>query len=204
MLFLTLFLLAARADDASRCFDLAHAQGVKPLSSPIAFSSPAQPDTLASGPNPQGGGWGAARAVLNMPISKALQLLRDQTTLKDPKDADLTIKNEAHPGLVDFEIVGITIHPFPLISLSWTEQWAYRVLQGDEKAPQEVLIAYQKISGTEHIRHFCGNIWLRPDGPDKTDFAVYEETDATRRSAEAIAQGHVGTLRTLRAKASTP
>lgn len=66
---------------------------------------------------------------------------------------------------------------------------------------REVLIAYQKTAGTGHIRHFCGNILLRSEGPIQTDFAVYEETDATRRSAEDIAHGHLGTLRTLRAKA---
>ena len=194
--------LAAQAGAPSQCFDLARAESIKPLSSPIPFSAASRPDTIASGPNPQGGGWGAARAVLAMPIGEVLRLLMDQTTLKDPKDAELAVRHESHPGLAEFESVDITIHPFPLISLHWTENWAYRVITGTPDAPREALIAYQKISGTDHIRHFCGNIWLKSEGAGKTDFAVYEETDATRRSAEAIAQGHLGTLRTLRAKAT--
>jgi hypothetical protein len=74
---------------------------------------------------------------------------------------------------------------------------------GTPNAPKEALIAYQKVDGTGHIKHFCGNIWLKAAGPGKTDFAVYEEAEATRRTPEAIAQGHMGTIRTLRAKAAT-
>jgi hypothetical protein len=189
-------------EGASLCFDFSTPQGIKPLSSPIPFGTPARTDTTASGLNPQGGGWGAARALLEIPIAEALKLLRDQTTLKDPKASDLEISRETRPGLIDFQTVGITIHPFPLISIHWTEQWAYRITDGTEAAPREALIAYQKTSGTSHIRHFCGNIWLKAESPTQTDFAVYEETDATHREATDIAQGHLGTLRTLRAKAA--
>jgi hypothetical protein len=177
--------------------------GIRSLSSPIPFDKPTREDTTSSGPNPEGGGWGAARATLAMPIEQALRLLRDQTTLKDPKESELAVTRESRPGMIDFETVGITIHPFPLISIRWTEQWAYRVTQGSAEHPHDILIAYQKIAGTEHIRHFCGNIWLSAESPARTDFAVYEETDATRRSAEDIARGHLGTIRTLRAKAAT-
>jgi hypothetical protein len=187
------------------CFDLSTSAGVKPLSKPIPFSAVTKPDTIASGPHPEGGGWGSARALLPLPITQVLQVLRDQTTLKNPKESDVEVRRETKPGLVDWQSVDITIHPFPLISIEWTEQWAYKILQGTEAAPKEVLIAYQKTAGTDHIRHFCGNIWLSAEGdsPDsaKTDFAVYEETDATRRTAAAIAQGHLGTIRTIKEKA---
>lgn len=189
-------------EGASLCFDFATASGIKPLSAPIPFSSPARLDTTTSGLNPQGGGWGAARALLEIPISTTLRLLRNQTTLKDPKASDLEISHATRPGLVDLQNIDITIHPFPLISIHWTEQWAYRITDGTKDQPREVLIAYQKTSGTSHIRHFCGNIWLKVETPTQTDFAVYEETDATHREATDIAQGHLGTLRTLRAKAA--
>lgn len=193
----------AVAAEPSTCFDFAKSDW-KALAVPIPFRGPDRADTTASGPHPQGGGWGSARGMLKAPIGHVFKLLREQKTLKNPKDADLEVAPELRPGLADFQTVEVTIHPFPLISVHWTEQWAYRVVQGTESTPQEVLIAYQKTAGTGHIRRFCGNIWLKPDGPASTDFAVYEEADADYRSAEAIAQGHLGTLRTLRAQSKDP
>lgn len=125
----------AHADSASTCFDFSRAEGVKPLSTPIAFDSPERRDTTASGPHAQGGGWGAARALLAMPITEAARLLRDQAILKDPKDSDLEVTHETRPGLLDFERVEITVHPFPLISIQWTEEWAYRITQGTQTTP---------------------------------------------------------------------
>lgn len=189
----------ASAQDTG-CFDLSSGAGVKTLSKPIPFESPTRPDSIAFGTHPKGGGWGSARAVLSMPIVEALKQLRDQKTLKNPEESDVEVRHEKRPGLMDWQSVDITIHPFPLISIDWTEQWAYKVTHGTEAKPKEILIAYQKTAGTDHIRHFCGNIWLKAEGA-KTDFAVYEETNATRRSPEAIAKGHLGTIRTIREKA---
>jgi hypothetical protein len=186
---------------SSGCFDLSTAAGVKALSKPIPFDSPTRTDAVASGLHPKGGGWGSARAMLAMPIAEALKQLQDQKTLKNPEESDVEVKHEKRPGLADWQSVDITIHPFPLISVDWTEQWAYKITKGNEAKPKEILIAYQKSAGTDHIRHFCGNIWLKADG-SKTDFAVYEEAEATRRTPEAIAKGHLGTIRTIRERAA--
>ncbi len=197
---------SAPAQAANPCFDFSRPEAIRPLHDPLAFSTPERPDTSASGPLTQAGdsagGWGAARAILDMPLARTLALLRDQSTLKDPKEAEFVVSHEARAGLLDFQGVRITIHPFPLLSLEWVEQWAYRLLEGGAQTPRSVLIAYQKTAGTTHIRRFCGNIWLKAAGPAQTDFAVYEETDATHRTAEDIARGHLGTIRTLRARAT--
>src|SRR4051812_5616061 len=74
------------------CFDLSTGAGVKTLARPLPFGPVMNKDTIASGPNPQGGGWGSARAILNIPIAQTLTILRDQTTLKNPKESDVEVK----------------------------------------------------------------------------------------------------------------
>jgi hypothetical protein len=193
---------AQAGDDAPvLCFDFSKpGASIQPLHAPIAYSTPAHADTLDSG-NLAEGGWGAARAQLQMPIALALELLRDHTTLKDPKDCDLDFKHQSQPGYLDFEKVEVTIHPFPLVNPSWQEEWAFSVPEGTAENPARVVISYQKTAGTSHIHKFCGNIVLTPVNAETTDIAIYEEADAYRRSPEAIAKGHLGTLRTLRERA---
>jgi hypothetical protein len=196
----------AWADDSASelCFDFAHPVQA-PLQPAAAFAAakPVDPDSdaVVSGLRTEGGGWATARGRLSAPIGSVLAVLRDHTTLKDPKDCDLRFEHEKRDGWLDFENVEVTLHPFPLVSVSWKEQWGFKITEGTETVPKKVVISYQKTEGTNHIRHFCGNIVLtaRPSKKD-TDIAIYEETDATRRTPEAIAKGHEGTLRTIRAK----
>jgi hypothetical protein len=197
---LLLMVALAHADPISPlCFDFSKPV-LKPLREPIEFSG--GEDKTTSGDDPSGGGWASARGHIPVPVTRVLELLRDQSTLKNTKDCDLSYEHRKKPGYLDFEDVDITIHPFPLISVRWQEQWAYEILEGNPAKPGHVLISYQKVSGTDHIRKFCGNISLTPVDAFTTDIAIYEETDATRRTAEGIAKGHLGTLRTLRERAT--
>lgn len=196
---------SARAGNRAPCFDFSRpvSLALQPPAGPSSplTDGPALSDAIASGQHPRGGGWATAQARIDLPIGLVLDLLRDHTTLKNPKECDLSYEHETRAGMLDFERVDVTIHPFPLVSIRWQEQWAFAVTKGSAENPVEALVAYQKVSGTEHIRHFCGTIALKASNDGATELEIYEETDATRRAPEAIARGHVGTLRTLRERA---
>ncbi|MGK5083869.1 hypothetical protein WDW37_11255 [Bdellovibrionota bacterium FG-1] len=198
--FMTLVSSSAWAGSSTQlCFDFSKPI-LSPLQPPIPYPSGSTsfPDTLQSGKHTDRGVWASARAQVKAPLSKVLEILRDPTTLKNPKDCDLHIEHLSRDALIDFETVDVVAHPMPLVRIKWREEWMFALAEGTLSAPKKVVFSYQKVAGTEHIKRFCGSIVLTAVNPTQTDLAIYEEIDATRRSANDVAKGHEGTLRTIR------
>jgi hypothetical protein len=147
--------------------------------------------------------WGAARGIVNASVTMTYQKLLDHTVWKDPKHNDLEVEKLERPGYVDFHRVSDTINPIPFIKISWKEDWAYALIRGTKDNVQEMLISYQKQSGTSHLSHLCGSVLLQPHGTHATDVFLYEEAKAGHRDAQDIVNSHLGTLRTLREVTAT-
>ncbi len=177
------------------CFDFEHPI-IKPLRPPIPMKK--KGDARASGKLQAGGGWAAARGKVQHPIGEVLQRILDPSTIKDTKKAHIEVKRQQRTGYYVFETFSIDSKPAPFVSLQWEEDWGFVIAQGTPEKPEEVVISYEKTSGTDYIHHLCGSIVLRALGASATDVYLYEEIDATGRSPEDSLKGHLGTLRTLR------
>jgi hypothetical protein len=188
--------LGAAAED--RCFDVR--RGIRaPLKPPIALLGDG--DNSRYGTYRDGTDWASARAVVRMPIGRVLAKLRDHRNLKDMRKTRLVVHHFQEPSYLDLRHVEVEVVVRALLlkrTIRWTEEWAYRLVEGTQESPALVLANYQKIAGTSHIQHQCGSYSVRPFGPDATDLALYEEVRATRRSAEDTRNMHRGILRNLR------
>lgn len=188
-------LASSNVGAATLCFDF-NGKVTKPIPEPIGRLE--SKDATRSGEFPSERVWGAARGTVAKPIKDVFKKLLDPNTVKNPETQKLEIEVIERPHFYAFRRVKVTINPFLFFTASWTEEWAYDIREGGFENPKSVLILYQKTEGTSHIGHLCGSIWLREINENATDVSLYEEVNATRRSAEDTVNGHMGTLRALR------
>jgi hypothetical protein len=192
-------LLALSAQGATaedRCFDLG---GSAPLKPPIALRSDG--DNSQFGTYPDGTDWASTRGVVQMPIRTVLAKLQDHRNLKDMKKTRLLVLHLEHPGYLDLRHVQVEVVVRALLikrTIQWTEEWAYRLVEGTVESPNLVLANFQKIAGTSYIQHQCGSYSVRGFGPDATDLGLYDEVRAKHRSASDTRNMHMGILRNIR------
>jgi hypothetical protein len=188
----------ATAAEPSPCFDV-EAGFDRPLHEPIAYLG--SEDTSLHGDRPDGTHWAATRAVLDLPARVLLEKLRDHRNVKDMSRTVLTARRFEHPDYLELCHVDVDVTVkalFVKLHLRWTEEWAYRLLAGSPERPELVVANYQKIAGTNHIRHQCGSYVIRRIDDDRSDLFMYEEIRARRRSSEDTRDMHRGILRNIR------
>ncbi|MDR3606304.1 MAG: hypothetical protein P4M08_02865 [Oligoflexia bacterium] len=144
--------------------------------------------------------WAAVQGDTDRVISDIIkELLGHQTT--SPARAELKIHEIPDPHFWARQEVEYRLHPFPLISVKWTEYWSFNLLKGDVTHPEKVLITYEKASGTHYIRHLCGQYELtsEPKGLNgkKTRILIYEEASAKSRTEQETLSGIAASLRQL-------
>lgn len=200
------FLLAATtagaADITGPCFDL-RGTVVDPLSTPIALV-PGQ-DNHVFGSYSNGVGWAAGRAVLDVPIESVLARLLDHRNVKDMTKTTLTTTVVDRPEYLAFHLVDIVVTLralFVKMALPWTEAWAFRLVDGSPQSPRRIVVSYQKVAGTGHIKRHCGSYVLQARDDGTTDLSLYEEVKADRRKPEDTRNMHRGILRNLRRQQS--
>jgi hypothetical protein len=88
---------------------------------------------------------------------------------------------------------------FLKMEIPWTEAWAYSLVDGTPEAPRRIVASYQKVAGTDHIKSQCGSYVLQAREDGTTDFSLYEEVKADRRSARDTRDMQRGIVRNLRA-----
>lgn len=180
------------------CFDLA--QGFDaPLRPPIDLHQ--GKDHSLFGTYPDGIAWASARAAIPMPLSKVFNKLRDPRNLKDMRKTKLVVRPQQYPGYLDVREldVEVAVRAFLVkLTIRWTEQWAFRLVEGTPEEPLLIVANYQKIAGTAHIRHQCGSYVLRALGAEATDLSLYEEVRAKRRSAQDTRDMLLGNLQSIR------
>lgn len=196
-------LLATSAPDPAAalsgvCFDFRQ-KVVAPLNAPIALT-PGK-DHHVSGTLPSGRYWASGRVILDMPIQTAYGALLDHRNVKNM--AKTTLKTEVfhHPDYLAMHRVDVLVRLralFVKFNLEWTEAWAYSLAQGTPQAPERIVVSYQKIAGSAHIKRQCGSYVLQAREDGTTDLGLYEEVEARRRNAEDTKNMHVGIVGNIR------
>jgi hypothetical protein len=185
------------ADPSLPCFDFARAVN-EPLRPPIPLLD--DRDNSAFGTYPGGVGWAAGRALVEMPIGATYARLLDHRNVKDMSRMTLVTRIVERPDYLEFHEVDVAIRLralFLKLTVQWTEEWAYRLVEGTKEAPRKIVVSYQKVAGSRYLEHQCGSYVLTARGAS-TDLALYEEVKARRRTPEDTRDMHVGILQGFR------
>jgi hypothetical protein len=140
--------------------------------------------------------WAMVQGTSPEPISKLYDYLSNRNSTRSSRIDKMDVQVEEDPHFLLKQKVRNEVDPFPLITVSWTEQWAFSLLAGTPLKPQKILISYEKIAGTSHIKHLCGNMMIQAES-GKTHITLYEEAEATGRSEADTLNGLQATLKLL-------
>jgi hypothetical protein len=190
--------LAQAADEGAGCFDVAEGFA-DPLIEPMPYHGADL--RVEYGERPDGTAWAATRVVVDLPPEVVVAKVRDHRNIKDMKNTELSTRDIDSADYLDLRHVDVdvTVKAALLkVHVRWTEEWAYRIVEGTPEAPRVMVANYQKVAGTHHIRHQCGSYVVRRLGPNRSDLFMYEEIQATRRSAEDTHKMHQRILTNIR------
>jgi hypothetical protein len=183
---------------AGPCFDFRQ-KVVAPLTPPIPLI-PGR-DNHVFGTSPGGVGWASGRVVLDMPVASAYANLLDHRNVKDMTRTTLSTTVLDRPDYMAFHLVKIVVTLralFLKMEVPWTEAWAFSLVEGTPDAPRRIVVSYQKVAGTDHIKRECGSYVLQAREDGTTDLSLYEEVKADRRSARDTRDMHRGIVKNLR------
>ena len=181
------------------CFDFSH-KVVEPLRPGI----PLVPghDNHVFGTLAGNVGWASGRVVLDVPVATAYANLLDHRNFKDMTKTTVVTTVEDRPEYMAFHLVKIVVTVralFLKMEIPWTEAWAYSLVDGTPEAPRRIVVSYQKVAGTDHIKSQCGSYVLQAREDGTTDLSLYEAVKADRRKARDTRDMHRGIVRNLRA-----
>jgi hypothetical protein len=171
------------------CFNF-QAGEVKPLAEPIAAR---QNMPVTSRGKTGSTDWGAAREIIPKKPVEVYKWLLDHHNWKDTEKTKLKIVEEKRKGLAAFHKMDLTVRVVAFITISWSEEWAYKILDGTPENPKHFQVAYQKTAGTGHIRSLCGFVEGKSSG-EGTDLYFYEQADASHYDNERIEKMHLDFL----------
>jgi hypothetical protein len=183
---------------AGPCFDFAH-KVVEPLTPAIPLI-PGR-DNHIFGTTPAGVGWASGRVVLDMPVTAVYANLLDHRNVKDMTKTTIATTVVDRPDYLAFHLVKIVVTLralFLKMEVPWTEAWAFSLVEGTAEAPRRIVVSYQKVAGTDHIKRECGSYVLQAREDGTTDLSLYEEVKADRRNARDTRDMHRGIVRNLR------
>lgn len=186
------------AEPPRPCFDFA-VKVVEPLRPPLPMI--AGRDNSAYGTYRNGIDWAALRALVDMPIAALYAKLLDHRNLKDMKKTTLSTTVLERPGYLEFHHVDIVVFLRALffkMRIAWKEEWGYSLAEGTREAPRKIVVSYQKLGGTRHLKHQCGSYVLQAHDEATADLSLYDEVVADRRSAEDTRNMQAGILRNIR------
>jgi hypothetical protein len=177
------------------CFDFAQPI-TKPMVEPIKISGKGEIVVLKK--LPSGALATSGRGIINKPIKTILTKFLDPMTTRSPEKTKLELKQIPSPHFFKLEKVSVSVKVIPLLTIDWEELWAYALVKGTLEKPSTVLITYEKIDGTAHLKYKCGNIMMTQVSPTSTDVYLYEEVDATRWDEEKAINHFKSTFATLK------
>ena len=181
------------ADENSiTCFDLSK-KITKPLLENISFKKNEE-----GHPSYEKDTIGATEGTVSKSISSIYKLLIDHNTTKSSSVDEMSVEEKQDANNLARHLVKFKVFPFPFVTIEWTEDWAYTLLEGTKEAPIKILITYQKIEGTSHIGKLCGSIVLKKVSENETHLTLIEDAKASRRDSKDTVEGLVGTIKTLR------
>ncbi len=194
-------------------FNLNSTHAAEPLTSPcFNFSKPSTtllhsaPATFEADKDPSDFGtdaktnndWGQISGIVKKPILELSKKLQDPKTIRNGSNTKVAVNEVESKDFLKRIDQTIVIKPVFFLTIEWKEAWAFALKDGKAEKPESMVISYQKTEGTSHVKHLCGNIFLKSITPDSTGVYLYEEVQADRRSAKDVVDGLSGTLRTLR------
>ncbi len=180
------------------CFDFTR-KVVEPLTPAIPLI-PGR-DNHVFGTSPAGVGWASGRVVLDLPVAAVYAKLLDHRNVKDMTKTAIATTVVDRPDYMAFHLVKIVVTLralFLKMEVPWTEAWAFSLVEGTAEAPRRIVVSYQKVAGTDHIKRQCGSYVLQAREDGTTDLSLYEEVKADRRNARDTRDMHRGIVRNLR------
>lgn len=175
----------------------------KKIVTPIREPIPLLPnkDNFESGVFDNGLDWGAGRGAVKKSIKTLYQTLLDHYFWKPKKKHELQTTVEPKEGYLQYhkilDKVSISLVFFST-SVSWTEEWGYALADGTEDKPNQIVISYQKVSGTDYLKHLCGTVMLTAMDADTTDVYSYQQIKASHQSHEDVMNLNKSLLKELR------
>lgn len=145
--------------------------------------------------------WGTLSGDVHLPVRNVYFLLSDHNTTKSSRVDKMGVTEEMDPHYLLRQRVHFEIDPFPFVTVDWDEQWAFTLLDGTTEKPTKILISYEKVDGTTHIKHLCGNILITQVDPQTSHVLFYEEVQATNQSQGDTVSGLKGKLKNLQSHA---
>jgi hypothetical protein len=145
--------------------------------------------------------WGVLGADVHLSVRNIYFLLSDHNTTKSSRVDKMGVTEEMDPHYLLRQKVHFEINPFPFVTIDWDEQWAFTLLDGTSEKPTKVLISYEKVDGTSHIKHLCGDILITQLTPETSHVLFYEEVQATNQSQGDTVSGLKGKLKSLQSHA---
>jgi hypothetical protein len=189
----------AQAGEPSTCFDLGKPNVILIKPAPGQFATPDKETLPDHGKDPATGfTWARVSGVVKKPIAALLNRLLDPMVTRDRSNTKVEVNEVKVPGAYRKNEVRVRIKPVFFLTLEWVEEWLYTVKNDASGAPEEIVISYQKTSGTSHIRRLCGNILVKKISEQESGVYLTEEIEADRRTPGELHRGLLGTLRTLR------
>lgn len=190
-------LVASSALAAGPCFDLKD-RVVSPRKETLAWTTAGR-DVGDSGKDKRFV-WARLRGLVKRPIEKVYSFLSDPRRFKDPSVDELTLlPMDPGPFLTHFKVHAL-VKPFPFVTVEWTDEWAFSLVEGAPARPETILLAYQKVDGTSHIAHYCGTLVLKRVDDETTDVAQYEESNITGKNLDDQVKGLADFLVVLRSR----
>jgi hypothetical protein len=136
---------------------------------------------------------------VDRPAREIFEALFNPRVIRDKDDTKIEVTDLPAGPHLKHQQQAIRIKPVFFLSISWTEDWIFSVLKGTPEAPKETLVSYEKIEGSSHIKHICGNVLIQSLTPKQSKVYIYEELNAAQRDSEDTLRGVKGTLANLRA-----
>lgn len=159
-------------------------------------------DYSEKGKNKEEVDWAEVGGLVNKSVKDLYLKLLDPKTIRNGDNVKVVVTDLSSGPNGKFSLKyleqAVELKPRWFLTLTWKESWAYTLQDGTAENPKSILIAYQKLEGTSHIEHFCGNILLQTISPTQSSVYIYQEMKASRRDAQNILDDISGTLRTLR------
>lgn len=136
---------------------------------------------------------GLGGGCVSRPIREVWAVILNIPAMKAP-DLDEHRLIQAHPDLVDFQkgtffvydIESIVRRLAGIIQIKWTTRWYHSVTIGDYLSPRQIVINFQKISGSAHVDYDREGYTLDRVGPNMTSFAMRQMIKATQVDSERV------------------
>ena len=127
-----------------------------------------------------------------------LKRFDDPYLTKNRKNTVITSVVSKAPHYLWVRKMNLVVKPVFFVTVEWDEQWAMAVREGTPLQPKSLIVYYQKVAGTSHLEHLCGNIVVNFIDAKTSDVYLYEEVKASHWSSEDAVKNFLVVLKIFR------